>query len=288
MKKGVLLALVLFCATTIFAQKRTVFINESFNTIDFPEGWEVKGGGQNNWEISENMLAGGEPNELYFDWTPKFIGTSRFMTQAVDMTNVTEAYLSLKHFLNAHNGENTIGVATTSDDGATWNVAWSQAYSTTGAYEINETISTPDMGKANVRFCLFFEGESNTISGWHFDDFMVLTQDNHDINLLSLDIEENLNAGNTDISFTIQNEGVATINTFEARYEIEGIGSVTQTFNTNIATLKSEKFTFNTAAVIPPGTYNLTVEILSINGEEDNYINNNALEKKTQRCTGIG
>ena len=233
MKKGVLLALVLFCATTIFAQKRTVFINESFNTIDFPEGWEVKGGGQNNWEISENMLAGGDPNELYFDWTPKFIGTSRFMTQAVDMTNVTEAYLSLKHFLNAHNGENTIGVATTSDD------------------------------------------------------FMVLTQDNHDINLLSIDVEENLNAGNTDISFTIQNEGVVTINTFEARYEIEGIGSVTQTFNTNIKTLKSEKFTFNTAAVIPPGTYNLTVEILSINGEEDNYINNNALEKKLNVVLGL-
>ncbi len=287
MKKGVLLALVLFCATTIFAQKRTVFINESFNTIDFPEGWEVKGGGQNNWEISENMLAGGEPNELYFDWTPKFIGTSRFMTHAVDMTNVTEAYLSLKHFLNAHNGENTIGVATTSDDGATWNVAWSQAYSTTGAYEINETISTPDMGKANVRFCLFFEGESNTISGWHFDDFMVLTQDNHDINLLSIDVEENLNAGNTDISFTIQNEGVTTVNTFEAKYEIEGIGSVTQTFNTNIETLKSEKFTFNTAAVIPPGTYNLRVEILSINGEEDNYINNNALEKKLNVVLGL-
>ena len=287
MKKGILLALVLFCATTIFAQKRTVFINESFNTIDFPEGWEVKGGGQNNWKISENMLAGGDPNELYFDWTPKFVGTSRFMTQAVDMTNVTEVHLSLKHFLNAYNGENTIGVATTSDDGTTWNVAWSQAYSTTGAYEINETISTSDMGKANVRFCLFFEGESNTINGWHFDDFMVLTQDNHDINLLSIDVEENLNAGNTDISFTIQNEGVTTVNTFEARYEIEGIGSVTQTFNTNIETLKSEKFTFNTAAVIPPGTYNLTVEILSVNEEEDNYINNNALEKKLNVVLGL-
>lgn len=287
MKKGVLLTLVLFCAINLFAQKRTVFINESFNTIDIPEGWEVKGGGQNNWSIKESDFAGGEANELYFDWTPKHYGISRMVTHAVDMTNITEVYLSLKHFLKAHSGENTIGVATTSDDGATWNVAWSQAYSSTNMYSINEVISTPDMGKANVRFCLFFDGESNTINGWHFDDFMILTQDDHDINLLSIDVEEDLNAGDTDISFTIQSEGVVAVNSFEARYEIEGIGSVTQTFNTNLGTLETKKFTFDEAAVIPPGSYNLIVEILSVNGEEDNYINNNLLEKELNVVLGL-
>lgn len=287
MKKGVLLIVSLLLVATTFAQKRTVFINESFNTIDIPEGWEVKGGGQSNWEISESNFAGGEPNELRFDWTPKFNGTTRLVTHAVDMTNVTEAYLSLKHFLNAHSGENTIGVATTSDDGATWNIAWSQAYSSTNIYHINETISTPDMGKDNVRFCLFFEGSSNTINEWCFDDFMVLTQDNNDVNLLSLDVDNDLNAGETDIIFTIQNEGITTLKSFEARYEIEDLCSVTQTFNTNVETLDSKKFTFDTPAIIPPGSYKLSLEITAVNGEEDNYPNNNALEKDLNVVLGL-
>lgn len=288
MKKISSLIFALFLAVTTFAQTRTIFVNESFNGIDFPEGWEFKGGGKNNWSISESNLAGGEPNELKFSWTPKHYGMARIVTKAVDMTNVPEAHLSLKHFVNNTSGsENTIGIATTSDDCATWNVAWSQTYSSIGFYDIEETISTPDMGKTNVRFCIFFDGESNSINEWCFDDFKIIKEDNYNINLLSIDLDSDLNTGEADITFTIQNEGVATVNTFEARYEIEGIGSVTQIFNTTLGTLKSGKYTFDIPAVIPPGTYRLTVEILSINGNEDSYPNNNKLQKDLYVSMGL-
>ena len=287
MKKTLLMTLCLFIASMTFAQKRTIFVNESFNTIDFPEGWEITGGGKNNWSISESNLAGGEPNELRFSWTPQHYGMSRVVTTAVDMTNVTEAYLSLKHFLNNNGGENTIGVATTSDDGSTWNVAWSQTYSSTNFYDINETISTPDMGKDNVRFCIFFDGVSNSINEWCFDDFKVLTQENHNINLLSIDVDTDLNTGENDIAFTIQNEGITEVTSFEARYEIEGVCSITQTFSTTLETLNSKKYTFDEPAIIPPGTYNLTVDILSVNGNEDNYPNNNTLDKELNVVMGL-
>lgn len=287
MKKILSLTIALFLSFGIYAQTRTIFVNESFSGIDFPEGWEFKGGGKNNWSISESSHAGGEANELKFDWTPKHYGMARIVTTAVDMTNVTEVYLSLKHFLNSNGNENTIGVATTSDDCATWNVAWSQAYSTTGSYVINETISTPDMGKENVRFCIFFDGESNSINGWYFDDFKVLTEDNYNINLLSIDVEESLNTGENAITFSIQNEGITTVSSFEARYEIEDVCSVTQTFDTSLETLKTGKYTFNTPAIIPPGEHKLIIEILSVNGNDDSYPNNNKLQKDLSVVMGL-
>jgi hypothetical protein len=280
MKKALSIIIILLITFTAFAQKRTVFINEFFNDIDIPEGWKVTGGGKNNWSISESNLAGGNANELKFSWTPQHYGISRMVTNAVDLTNVNSVYLSFKHFLNNHDGENTIGVATSSDNGNTWNIAWSQSYSSTGGFVINENISTSDMGKSNVLFCIFFDGVSNTITSWHFDDFMILTQDDYNINLLSIDVNNNLNAGETDITFTIQNEGISTVESFEARYDIKGLCSVTQTFNTNMGTLDSKQFTFDTPAVIPPGTYNLSVEITSINNNEDNYPNNNIIEEE--------
>ena len=287
MKKALSVIIILLITFTAFAQKRTVFINEFFNDIDIPEGWNVTGGGKNNWSISESNLAGGNANELKFSWTPQHYGISRMVTNAVDLTNVNSVYLSFKHFLNNHDGENTIGVATSSDNGNTWNIAWSQSYSSTGGFVINENISTSDMGKSNVLFCIFFDGVSNTITSWHFDDFMILTQDDYNINLLSIDVNNNLNAGETDITFTIQNEGISTVESFEARYDIKGLCSVTQTFNTNMGTLDSKQFTFDTPAVIPPGTYNLSVEITSINNNEDNYPNNNIIEEELSVIMGL-
>ena len=114
----------------------------------------------------------------------------------------------------------TIGFATSSDNGATWNTGWSQTYSnatSTGQYEINETFSTPDMGKNNVVFCIYFKGASNNINGWYFDDLEIVSLVATDAKAQSIDMRDIIPAGNNKISFSVQNTGTDAITSFEAK-----------------------------------------------------------------------
>ena len=66
MKKTLLLTLALLFSATIFAQNRTLFIREYFNSEELPADWtfEVQGDtSAENWEIVKSHQAGGEANE---------------------------------------------------------------------------------------------------------------------------------------------------------------------------------------------------------------------------------
>ena len=56
-----------------------------------------------------------------------------------------------------------------------------------------QLISTPDMGKDNVLFSIFYEGASYTMNGWYFDDLQISTQDNLDLEIVSIDVPEMIN-----------------------------------------------------------------------------------------------
>ena len=287
MKKHLFFVIALLLSVTIFAQERAFIVNESFNSSSMPSGWYFTGEGSENFEVRTSSNAGGDPNELYFKSIPIVTNGIHLVMATANLTNVSELGLSFKHYLNNDQLSSTIGFATSSDNGATWNTGWSQTYSnaaSTGQYEINETFSTPDMGKNNVLICMFYEGNTYNFNKWYFDDICIFTQGGGeggaDLQMSAINVNSIVPAGMVDINFTVNNTGEETVTSFEASYEIDGYETVTETFETSLSPSSNKQFTFQTQAGLIAGTHNLKINIVSVNGADDAEQSNNSLTKE--------
>lgn len=268
------------------AQNRNSLLRESFDGNSIPAGWSIAGAGASNWLISSTNNAGGSANELQLYWDPQFNGMSRFVSPAVDLTDVSSVIVSFKHCLDNYTGSNRIGVATSSDSGNTWNEAWSQGFSNSTQYSFTQELSTPDMGKANVQFCIFFNGNSYNINNWYFDDIEVYTLENLDLGATAINVPDFVGAGNLPISMQVFNYGVTTVTSVEASYQIDENEPVTETFSVDIPSLGTAALDFTTLAALIPGTYSLTVNILNVNGTPDDIEDNNTLAKNVSVALG--
>ena len=280
MKKTLLFAFALLFATAVMAQNRAVLVQESFNGATMPAGWTVAGLGQNNWNISGTNNAGGEANELWLYYGPQFNGVSRFVSPVVDMTGINSVIISFKHALDNYSGSHTLGIATTSDGGTTWNEGWSQVYSSDGVYSVIQEISTPDMGSANFQFCIYYSGNSYNIDNWYFDDIMMFTLENLDLGITGTSLPAIMPIGDLTVNMSVVNYGVTPISTIEATYEVSGMEPVNQTFNVNLASLATTTLTFEAHTTMNiPGSYVVTLTIVKVNGQDDDVSDNNVLMK---------
>lgn len=286
MKKSLLFALALFLATTMMAQNRALLFSESFDGSSMPAGWRIDGLGQSNWHINGSNYAGGTPNEVLFYYNPSFNGTTRLVTPAIDLTGVSSVVVNFKHSLDNYQGSHTLGVATSSDDGATWNVGWSQSYGATNTWEVFKEIATTDMGQDNVRFCIFYTGNSYNMNYWFFDDFNIFQLEELDGKMLSVNVPEvshgqeagNLVA-NVNFGLTMMNFGKTPISSVVATYEIAGMEPVTQVFTTSIASLATKTLNFTETQNLLPGTYDLIITIKKVNGVDDADDDNNTMQR---------
>ena len=286
MKKTLLLTLALLFSAMVFAQNRATFVDESFNGSELPGGWTTSEVGTNNWKISLTTYSGGDGNELKLSWDPKFEGVTRLITTPFNLSEVDEMVVSFKHFFdNFRDNEfiHTIGIATSSDNGATWNTGWSQEYTMTGVYDVKATFTTSDMGKNNVILCLFYEGISQNMDNWFFDDLMIYEQSEFDLRIIDIEMPNTIETGEKEISFTVENLGTAVVNSFEAKikasnWETAAVATFEQDINNSeIVQVTYKDKTFNAIARNKP--YNISVEILSINGNKDQDASNNYKDK---------
>ena len=261
-------------ALIVAGQSNIYILNEDFIGNDFPEGWTKAGNGTNNWYITPSFGAGGTPNELQLSWTPWFNGTARFVSPEVDLTGINSAILSLDVYVVIFSGNAKIGVATSSDGGNTWYDVWSENYTATEQKSINQTISGPDMGKQNVKFCFYFEGNSSSIQSVYFDNFKVYTVENIGIEMLSIDTHDCIVQGENTIDFTVKNVGETTIKSFEARCLINGEYAFSETFYSTIDYLETKQFSFENLYNFAFGEdYKVEIEIFRLN--DDEYSSNN-------------
>lgn len=286
MKKTLLFAFALLFATATMAQNRAFYINETFDGASMPAGWSTMGLGTSNWSISNSNNAGGQPRELHLTWEPQFNGISRFVSPAVDLTGVSSVIVSFKHALSNYSGSNQIGVATTSDGGTTWNQAWVHSYNQSTSYLVEETISTPDMGNANVQFCIFFNGNSYNINDWYFDDIQIFSLENLDLGLNAIDLDNTIPCGDVVIGLKVKSFGETTITSVEATYQVEGFDAVTETFDVNIGSLETTILTFNNTIGLVPGDYNISCSINLVNSQEDDIADNNNASKSFVAAIG--
>ena len=279
MKKTLLFAFALLFATAMMAQNRTVLLQESFDGSSIPSGWSINGQ-PNNWSVSATANAGGTPNEMHLTWSPQFSGMTRLVSPAVDMTGYSEVVFSFKHALDNYQGSNTIGVATSSDGGTTWNQAWSQGYSTSSSWTVNVSVNTPDMGQPNVQFCIFFNGSSYNINDWFFDDVKIFTLENLDVAVTGTSVPELVQVGDLTINMGVMSYGSTPVTSIQATYEVSGMEPVEQTFDVNLAPLATTTLTFDVpVTVTTPGSYDIVLTINKVNGVDDDLADNNVWEK---------
>ena len=283
MKKTLLLTIALLFSTIAFAQ---TFVDESFNKSELPDGWTTSEVGASNWKLSSTTYSGGDTKELMLAWSPIFEGTTRIITTPFDLSGIDEMTVSFKHFFdNFKDNEfsHTIGIATSSDEGKTWNVGWSQAYTVTGVYDVKANFTTPDMGKSNVIFSLFYEGSTNEMDNWFFDDLLIFRQLNYDIRLIDINIPAMIESGEREISFTLQNIGQKSVESFDAKIKASNWESAeTVTFEQNISNSEIVQVTYKDKklnAIAKSKPYTVSVEILSINGNEDQDKSNSLIKK---------
>lgn len=279
MKKVLLFTMALFFAVASMAQTRATLIEQHFDGTSIPSGWSVVGVGSSNWSISTTNYAGGSKNELRLSDSPQFNGISRFVSPAVDLTGIESAVFSFKHALSNYQGSHQLRIATSSDGGTTWNIAWNQSYNTSSYWSVTETITTPDFGKENVRFCIYFQGNSYSINNWYFDDIEVFTLENNDLSLTSINVNDLLTYDSTTMSMTVSNKGLSAVTSIEATYEVVGKDPVTETFNVNIPSMGSATLNFATKTLLTPGDYTLNYSIDKVNGVPDDYAENNTKTK---------
>ena len=149
-----------------------VFAEDFFSGEMPPAGWTVTGDFTNNWQISETSYAGGVAPEGQFYWLPDYgyEATARLVTPVFNTTGMV-LELEFKHMLDFYSGSVTIGVATTSNGGATWNDVWSvNATDDISAETIILDINTPDEGSSTFQLCFFFTGDPYDINHWYIDD----------------------------------------------------------------------------------------------------------------------
>lgn len=286
MKKALLFALAVLFTTAMMAQNRTMILQESFDGSGMPFGWSVAGMGLSNWSVTATANAGGVPNEVQLNWSPEFDGLSRLVTPAVNLSGIQSVVVSFKHSLDNYSGTTRLGVATSSDDGATWNEGWSQNFSSTTTQTLVQEIITPDMGQSSVRFCIFFEGNSYNINYWYFDDVEIYTLENLDLAVTQLNFPSFIGAGTITPAMSISNKGVTAVTSVEASYQVNDDEPVVETFALDLASLNETDVQFSMPVSLMPGSYNITLTILNVNGTVDDNPDNNSMSKSVSIALG--
>ena len=206
------------------------------------------------------------------------VGTWRVISPAVDLSGLESLNVSFKHYYAQQMGANlTIGIATSSDNGAHWHQGWSHTYTASGRYEVNEEITTEDMGKNNVKICIFFSNSNDmNFSELNLDDIAAFVQRNLDIEVQGINVDAVQANRSFEVGMRLFNTGSDVVTSVEGYYQFDDQDPVSQTFNVNIPGTTFENLTFDIPANMVPATYTLTTGITKVNGVEDDDLGNNS------------
>ena len=276
MKKLVFLSVILLAIT--LTARSSVYLFEQFDDTFMPTGWSLSGIGADYWYLSETNNAGGTPNELYMYCGTH--GTWRLSSPAVDLSGQESVSFSFKMHYEKWGNPLSIGIATSSDNGLHWHEAWTQNLTTTNNYEINEVVSTEDMGKPNVKFCIFFTNSADyNSSNIYIDDIAAFVQRDLDLEMAAINVDEVQSGGQFEVGMSLFNTGNETITSVEGFYQIDSQNPVGQVFTVNMPASTYANLSFDMPTDLVAGTYLLTIGFNKVNGADDDDASNNSLSQ---------
>ncbi len=267
MKKITLLLSVIFLSFSIFAQKATTLLSEDFSGSFPPNGWTIDDMAS-QWSQSSSAKAGGTAPEARL----KYISgthTTRLISPEIDLTGLSTVIFSFKHFLDDFNGSGgyTVGVATRSGIGS-WNDVWTTDPTGDMGPEIKDiVISNSDVGASDFQVCIYLTGNMYNFDYWYIDEISLISPDNNDAVLQSINVNPYAAAANIHIKCTFNNTGINIISSADLNYQIDNGTVITENVTgLNLTTTQSHDYTFTTPWAAIPGNYNLKVWISGVNG----------------------
>ena len=148
-------------------------ISEDFTTW-LPNGWSIDAHSQ-NWSQSVSAQANGQIPEAKLSYSPTFVGTTRLITNPLNLVGATNISMTFNHYLDHWGGNNgySIGVAYRINGGE-WNSIWE----VTPSNDIGPEIKTINLDESliafpEVEFCFYLDGNSYNLNYWYLDDFNI-------------------------------------------------------------------------------------------------------------------
>jgi len=266
MKKFTLLILYLFIGIFVFAQKATVLLTENFSGGVPPAGWTIDDQAA-QWSQSSSANAGGTAPEAKLTWVSG-THTTHLISPVIDLTGLSTVIFSFKHFLDDYSGSGyTIGVATRSGGGS-WNDVWTVNPTDDMGPETKDIIiSNADVGTSDFQICIYFSGDMYNFDFWYIDDVQLVSPDNTDAAMESINVSPYAAASNIDIKCTFKNIGLTNLTSTDINYQIDNGTIVTENLSgLNLTTTQTNDYIFSTQWSATPGSYNLKVWVSDING----------------------
>jgi hypothetical protein len=278
MKKIYFFTLLMAISCWVSAQ---TLLYEDFSSGTWPPaGWTIDAH-SGNWTAEATANAGGIAPEAQFNYYPDFIGSTRLISPATDMTGFTSAKLMFKHFLDDYDGLGgySIGVATRSGGGA-WNIVWSiDPLANVGPEERIIDISNGDVGADDFQFCIYFEGDSYNMDYWFLDDIQLFVPYNLDGAMAKITTPKYV-LGAVPVEGVLTNLGSTTITSVDVSWSVSPEIVYTTTFNgLSLDFSESYNFSCNDLFHFPTGGYILDVWISAVNGVPDDYPDNDLKSK---------
>jgi len=266
MKKIILILSVFFLSFSVFAQKATILLTEDFSGNFPPTGWTIDDLAS-QWSKSSSAKAGGSAPEAKLTYVSG-THTTHFISPETDLTGLSTVIFSFKHFLNDYSGSGyTIGVATRSGGGS-WNDVWTiNPTGDMGPETKNIIVSNPDVGASDFQICIFLTGNMYNFDYWYIDDISLISPDNNDAALQSINVNPYSAPANIDIKCTFNNIGINTVTTADLNYQIDNGTVITENMSgLSLTTTQSQDYTFTTPWTATSGNYNLKVWVSNMNG----------------------
>ena len=273
----------IFAIIGLYVNAQVILINESFDDSAFPpNGWTVDAHDV-NWSFSNSLNAGGSQGEATLGGLPDFYGSSRFISPAVDISNLSNLTLEFRHnvfFSSSLPGTGVIGVAIRSGNGD-WNSIWEVNVEKSIFPEIvNIPIENSDTSASDFQFCFYFSGFSYILD-WYIDDIVLESHFSHDVASVEV-LGDKILSPNSDYQpiAVVKNTGV-NAESFDIKCSIKDINDVVLFENTRtliyLKPNQTDTLTFNNYKLVLPNAL-YKVEITTILSR-DQDIDNNTVQK---------
>ncbi len=172
---------------TTFCETQTLPFAESFDAMDWPSCWSqtIEGAsGTAAWIVNASNSAGGQANEMRAIWQ-EGIGTSRFISPALDLSGSDTIYLAFKYFFDDWGNGCQIKIQT-SNDGTNWIDQPFNFISGQGNYG-PRTANVPLNNTSNETYIAWvIEGDQFQFDYWFIDDVTVQADQPSDSYVVSL------------------------------------------------------------------------------------------------------
>lgn len=294
MYKILLLFLMLFSGFNASSQ---VLFQEDFEGGTIPTGWEVETlASDGGWNIGSNFALSSQFFPIPSNGSNFIMGTNddscncnkssdRLIMPAIDLSNVNSAILIFDKFYADGNYQGFQENATieVSNDKLNWAVL--QPLIGEGGWITTIADLQDFIGQDQVYISFHYRDSGGWMFGCAVDNISVEVPLTLDASLISLNNLHYGEIGNpVQIHGEVYNNSISVINTLEMSYSINGVNMVTEEFSgLSISPYTSYEFSFE-SDWIPEiaGDTEITVEITSVNGSQDDSDTNDSFISFTE------